>query len=190
MKTLVRFALIVAACYLLSQNIYAQKKQIEVKEISNRYHKIAFIISHSHIPVRNDVTGEKKTFIAASLGLNYEFWFNGKWAIGFHNDITMQSIHVNDEASGKTIERELPVLSSLVAAYKPWKHWSFFTGPGYEFEKNEGSPVLKTGAEYSIELPTKWEVGLGIDYDIKVPGYNSWLVGFGISRRFGAGGKE
>jgi hypothetical protein len=57
-------------------------------------------------------------------------------------------------------------------------------GPGIEFEKNENFGVIKTGVEYSIEIPKNWEIGFGIEYDWKLRGYSSWLAGIGISKIF------
>jgi hypothetical protein len=160
-------------------------KAQESKEAEDKlHHRISLIISHAHIPAANEANGSKRIFVAASLGANYELWFNSHWAVGLHNDITMQSFNIERKATKEIVAREFPVLSTLVAIYKPGKHWSFFAGPGREFEKNESFNVVKTGIEYGIELPKTWEVGFGAEYDVKINGYNSFLIGIGISKNF------
>lgn len=166
-----------------SQTIRAQQK--EEKEAEDKlHHRVSLIISHAHIPAGNEVNGSKRVFIAASLGVNYELWFNQHWAVGLHNDITMQSFNVERKNTDEVIAREFPVLTTLVGIYKPAKHWSFFAGPGREFEKNESFNVIKTGIEYGIELPKTWEIGFGLEYDVKIKGYNTVLIGIGISKNF------
>ena len=165
-------------------------KNLQAQETNQReaedklHHRVSLVISHAHIPAANEVNGSKHIFIAASIGVNYELWFNSHWAIGLHNDITMQSFNVEKKSDDEVIAREFPVLSTIVAVYKPGKHWNFFAGPGREFEKNESFNVIKTGIEYGIELPKTWEIGFGLDYDIKINGYNTWLIGIGISKNF------
>ncbi|MGE5108858.1 MAG: hypothetical protein ACM3H8_15045 [Sphingobacteriales bacterium] len=96
----------------------------------------------------------------------------------------MESFNVETKPGGAILKREFLLVSALVALYKPAKHWSFFTGPGIEFGKNENFTVIKTGVEYEIELPKTREIGFGLDYDFKLKGYNSWLIGIGISKIF------
>lgn len=162
-------------------NLKAQESKAETDKL---HHRVSLIISHAHIPAANEVNGTKRVFVAASLGFNYELWFNSRWAVGLHNDIAMQSFNVERKQTAEVIAREYPILTTLVAVYKPAKHWSFFAGPGREFEKNESFNVIKTGIEYGIELPGTWEIGFGVEYDVKINGYNSVLVGIGISKIF------
>ncbi len=184
MKTIRRFFFLLTTLIFFSESIFAQEKEPGSPVENALHHRVSFIISHSYLPVKNESTGEKKTFTAASLGLNYELWFNSSWAIGLHNDITMESFRAEDKGDGNIAEKEFPVLTSVVAMYKPWKHWSIFAGPGKEFEKSENFFLVKTGIEYGVELPKEWEIGFGVDYDIKINGYNSWLIGIGISKIF------
>lgn len=64
----------------------------------------------------------KKTFIAASLGINYELWFNYNLAVGLHNDLLMESFNVETKPGGAILKREFLLVSTLVALYKPAKH--------------------------------------------------------------------
>jgi hypothetical protein len=148
------------------------------------HQRVSIVISHSHIPAANSVNGDKRMFVAASLGVNYEVWLNRRWGVGLHNDITMQSFNIEKRSGEEIVSRDFPVLATLAMVYKPFNHWIFLAGPGIEFEKNENFRVIKTGVEYSIEIPKKWEIGFGIEYDRKLRGYSSWLAGIGISKIF------
>ena len=130
------------------------------------------------------MNGTKRTFIAATIGLNYDLWFNEKWAVGLHNDFTTTSFNIEETEKGEIVAREYPLLTSLVVIYKPFKHWSLLAGPGKEFEKNKNFNVVKTGIEYGVELKKEWEVSFGFEYDKKFKGYSSWLMGIGISKIF------
>ncbi|MBD0283963.1 MAG: hypothetical protein ICV51_04205 [Flavisolibacter sp.] len=166
----------------IALNTHAQEN--ETSPESSLHHRVSLIFSHTHIPAVNKEGGDKKTFIVASLGVNYELWLNRKWAVGLHNDLLMQSFNIENKPDGAIIKREFPVVTALVGVYKPWRHWTFFGGPAKEFEKNETFTVIKTGVEYGVQLPKTWEVAVGVDYDTKIRGYDSWLVGIGIGKNF------
>lgn len=172
---------IIACCI---QQMQAQEIEKEGNRENELHHRFSFAIAHSYIPAANEANGEKTIFITPTLGLNYELWFNEKWAVGLHNDFIMQSFNIENADNKPAIKREFPVLTALVGIFKPCKHVAIFAGPGKEFEKNENFSVVKTGVEYGVELPKNFEVGFGLEYDTKINGYNSWLVGISISKNF------
>lgn len=177
-----------AALYLIHTVMFVFIFQIsfaqeEAKE-NSLHQRVSFIISHTHIPASTENSGGKKTFIAASIGANYELWFNSRWAVGLHTDLTMQSFTIEAKADEAFVKKEFPLLTSLVAVYKPARHWIFFAGPGKEFENEENLNVIKTGVEYGIAIPKNWEISFGADYDFRINAYNTWLIGIGISKVF------
>lgn len=177
--TLVTAAIFCCYCQLAAQGI----NKVENQE-NTLHHRVALVMAHSYIPAANEVNGETTIFIAPTIGFNYELWLNEKWAVGLHNDFIIQSFNIENENSKPHIKREYPILSALVAVYKPGNHWTFFGGPGKEFEKNENFNVIKTGLEYGVALPGSFEVSFGLEYDTKIKGYDSWLAGIGISKNF------
>lgn len=182
MKNICKQLLTAAFILFCSQQSAAQETKRENEEINKLHHRISLIVSHSHIPAANGLNGEKNVFMTPTLGLNYELWFNKKWAVGIHNDFIMTSFNIEEDNGKPSIKREFPILSAIVGVYKPGKHFSFFAGPGIEFEKNENFKVIKTGIEYGVELPQSFEVGFGFEFDAKINGYSSWLAGIGISK--------
>ena len=184
MKHVVFKSLLMIASTCLIASAYSQECQVKANKENSPNQRVALILSHTHIPAVNEYTGEKKSFVAASIGANYEFWFNSQWAVGLHNDLVMQSFNVEQKTNGAVTKREYPLLTTLVGIYKPWEHWSIFAGTGKEFEKHENLTVIKTGIEYGVPLPKNFEAGLGVEYDVKIEGNDSWLVGIGVSKSF------
>ncbi|MDX2046860.1 MAG: hypothetical protein SFU87_08740 [Chitinophagaceae bacterium] len=176
--------LLIATSVCLCSKINAQSNEKDKENENPLHHRVSVVFSQSHIPAANETNVKKQIFIAPVLGVNYELWFNRKWAVGLHNDFTMETFNVKKSSGSEIIERDYPVLITLVALYKPVKHWSFFAGPGKEFEKNESFHVIKTGIEYGITILKTWEIGFGFEYDIKLKGYSTWQAGIGFSKNF------
>jgi hypothetical protein len=155
------------------------------KEKEERYrHRITVMMANSHIPNMKGIEGQSKFSIVPTWGLDYDFWFNGKWAIGLHNDLVLQQYKIIKEEDQTEVERSYPLGTCIVGIYHPFKHIAFVTGIGKEFEKHENFGMWKIGAEYGFELPKAWELSLNLQYDNKFNAYDSWLFGLGVSKRF------
>lgn len=86
------------------------------------------------------------------------------------------------EKEGKVIERSRPFASVATALFKPDKHLTYIVGMGGEFSKEENFALTRLGIESGWEMKNNWEFNISLLYDIKWNGYNSWLIGFGISK--------
>lgn len=180
MNRRLRKVIVMAFCFCIHY-VHAQENNSAEE---NLHHRLSLGISHTYTTVSNETTNEKHHFVAATIGLNYELWFNKKWALASYNDISMQSFTIEQKPEGEDVSREYPLLITLVGIYKPGNHWLFFAGPGKEFELEKNYAVIKTGIEYGVHLSKNWEIGFGSDYDIKIDGYNSWLFGISVSKIF------
>ncbi len=147
------------------------------------HHKVSLIISHTHIPKGNSSAQNETFLIVPSWGLNYEYWINHKWAIGMHNDMEISTYVIIDE-HGSEIERERPIISTIVGIYKPNKLINLIAGFGREFEANENFWVLRFGIDLEFEMHNGWELAPSLVYDIKETIYDSWTIGLGIGKRF------
>ncbi|MEO6229070.1 MAG: hypothetical protein ABJB11_07205 [Ferruginibacter sp.] len=185
MKTFYYNSCLVFVSGLFANTLYAQEPALAEREMNKAHHRISIFVAHPLIPATNEAGDVKKNFIVSTIGLNYDWWQSNKWTIGLHNDFIIQSFTYENSNNKQTVERVYPLLSTLVAVYKPGRHITVFTGPGREFEKHETFTVIKSGIEYGIELSKQWEVATGLEYDVKINGYNSWLPGIGFSRSFG-----
>lgn len=158
----------------------AEKKEGE--EQNAPHHRITFMMMNAHLPNVVEIGGSDKNFLVPAYGFDYDYWFNGKWGVGLHNDVILQQYTVEKTGGDKEIVRQFPVSISVVALFKPLKHWVFVTGLGMEFEKNENIGLLDLGIEYGWELPKNWELSLNMKYENKFNAYNSYLFGIGISK--------
>ena len=68
--------------------------------------------------------------------------------------------------------------------FKPHHRWKILGGYGVEMEKNENFQLIRIGAEYGIELPKNWELGFTFEYDFKINGYYTLLLGIGFTKKF------
>ena len=161
--------------------VNAQEKE-EEKEFAEKKHSVALVISHTQM--NEGIEGGKKEWISLpSWGIDYNYELCEKWAVGLHNDIIMESFIV-EHNDGTEIERSSPFASTVVALYKPGKHFSFVLGAGGEFSKEENLFLIKAGIEYGYRFHDDWELIANITNDLKVDAYNSWAIGFGIARKF------
>ena len=154
----------------------------EGKEKEEKYrHRFTIMMANSHIPnIENE--SQNKFSIVPAWGFDYDFWFNKKWAIGLHNDLILQQFKIKKEEDHTIVERSYPIGMCAVAIFKPFKHVSFISGIGKEFEKHESFGMWKLGVEYGFELPKAFELSLNLQYDNKFNTYDSWLFGIGISK--------
>ncbi|MDH3710179.1 MAG: porin family protein [Cyclobacteriaceae bacterium] len=148
-----------------------------------KHHKISLVIGHTHIPAGNPDEGRVGTVIAPSWGIDYEYWFNHKWAVGLHTDLEMISYVIDNEERSE-LERERPFIISVVGLFKPINSLVVYVGPGIELEKNENFMVYRFGVEYEFEMGKHWELSPGIFYDSKEGIYDSWSVGLAVGKRF------
>ena len=162
----------------------AQEKEQDKEKEEKYRHRITMMMANSHIPNMDGVAGQNKFSLVPTWGFDYDFWFNGKWAIGLHNDLVLQQYKIIKEEDHTEVERSYPIGTCIVGIYEPIQHLSFVTGIGKEFEKHETFSMWKIGAEYGFELSKAWELSLNLQYDIKFNAYDSWLFGLGISKRF------
>ena len=160
----------------------------DVGEEKPSHHQLALVISHAHIPQGIVGTTEKQWLVLGSWGIDYNYWFNDKWAIGLHTDMVLENYKVQqtgEDGVEGVLERTFPVSGALMAVFKPGEHIAMMVGTGGEYSKEETLYLIRAGAEYGWELPDSWELALSLMYDMKVDTYNSWVLGLGVSKRFG-----
>ena len=183
-RTILLFGLVIAyPC--LSQHLEEETDhQEEAEHHSFKHHKLALIISHTHVPKGIHSADNQSTLIIPSWGFNYEYWFNPKWALGLHNDMEI-STYIIDEGESSELERERPLIISLVGIYKPIHHLILLVGGGREFENNENFWIIRMGIEYEFELNNHWDLAPSLVFDLKEDVYDSWTLGITVGKRFG-----
>ena len=181
-----RLFLILPFLFFLSYlTVSGQENENSAKEETKGRHRLTLLMANSHVPSASEVDGDKKILLIPAWGLNYDYWFNEKWALGLHSEIFLQQFKIEEYSNSTTIERSYPVAVSLVGLFKPTKHWTFLLGGGREFEEHESFYLVCLGTEYGIELPDNWEININLIYDNKIDAYDSWMFGVGFSKILG-----
>ncbi len=156
----------------------------EAAEEFTRHSSIGVVLGHAHVFEGRNAEGDKVVLSLPSWGIDYNYYFCPKWAIGLHTDIITETFLVKGHG-GEELERSIPIAPALMGMYKAGKHWSFLLGAGGEFAKEANYFLNRLGVEYGAEIHNGWEVSGSLGYDIKWNAYDSWLIGIGISKSFG-----
>ena len=180
LSLLFTFILIIVFCTTKS---YGQHYEEAVEKFTP-HSGIGIVLSHAHVFNGRDAEGKKIVLSLPSWGIDYNYYFSPKWAVGLHTDIIAETFVVGGE-HGEKIERSVPVAPAILGIYKPCKHWSFLLGAGEEFAKEGNYFLNRLGLEYGAEIHNGWEVSGSIGYDIKWNAYDTWVLGIGISKSFG-----
>ena len=169
------FCFLCYACFGL-QNLIAQEEHE-----FHPHHSLGLIISHTQISQGIQEDGKRKWLSLPSWGINYNYVFHSKWAIGLHNDIIVEDFVV-ESASRETeaLERSYPIASAVVVSFKPGKHFSFLLGSGGEFAENHNFFLLRAGFEYGLHINNRLELVANLVNDLKIKAYNSWAIGLGV----------
>jgi hypothetical protein len=161
--------------------IISKGQEVEVEEF--KHNRASIVLGHTHIPKGVPAVPDGGSVIVASWGLNYEYWFNRKWAIGLHNDMEIAT-YIIEDANGNIIERSRPIIVSLVGVYNVWQGLEIIAGLGREFEEHENYWVYRFGLEYEIEIGNNWDLAPALVFDAKENLYDSWTIGIVIGKRF------
>lgn len=160
---------------------FAQEKS-EKEEGNKGFHQFSFMLSHSNIG-EGIVNGSKKRISAPSLGFDYNYWFQNKWAVGLHTDLITESFKIEDNG-GAILDRSTPFAIVPALSFKPKNHSVFSLGMGKEFAKEGNFTITRFGYEYAFELPKKFELSFAFNYDKKWEAYDIWSVGIIVSKFF------
>jgi hypothetical protein len=175
---------------IMAQEVENKDNKPHGEHVFKPHSTLGVVISHAHLFSGVDENGNKKALSLSSWGLDYTFHLSSKWAVGLHTDIILESYKVEKHQGDQAIERSYPISPAIVGIYKPNHHWNFLVGAGAEFAKEENFFLTRFGVEYGVEIRNGWEVFGSLAYDIKWDGYDSWLIGLGISKAFGSAHKH
>lgn len=166
---------------LAATSMAQEKKHDDFKP----HHMLGLVISHTQISQGVQSNGNNKWLSLPSWGINYNFKFSPKWAVGLHTDIVVEDFAVEEHlksSSDEILERSYPVASAVMLSYKPGKHFSYLFGSGGEFAHTGNFFLFRVGLEYGCHLSKDWELNANVTNDLKINAYNSWAIGLGVSR--------
>lgn len=150
-------------------------------------YKITMALGHAHIH-EGVQDGSEKWLMMPSWAFNADYVIDRHWALGLHNDLILEDFtveeHLNDEEH-TLLERSRPFATKIVGTYKPGAHLGLMLGVGDEITKEENLFLSTVGVDYGIHLNGGWEVVGELTYDVKWKSYDTWVLGFGISKFIG-----
>ena len=169
----------------VSTSLFAQDRHLQSSPSTLKRHKLGVMIGNALIHgVHNTKTGKEQYVIAPTIGLDYEYWFNNRWAIGTYNEIAHIDIEVINEDHEESIKRENAMLFSAVAVFEPFHNFGIFAGSGIETDPNHTFWIRYLGCEYAIVRHNNWDVSIAAGY-VNKDLYDAFTFGVVIGRRFG-----
>jgi hypothetical protein len=173
-----KISLLIFGLYLIRFSVLGQETENEEGE--NHVPKIrgALMMANSHVP--NAFEGDKRVAVIPAWGLDLDYFFHPRWSVAFQADMKLQSFEV--EREGAFLERSYPFSGAFVLHFHTKRHWSFYVGPGYEFEKSENLGFIRIGTEYGFEISEQFEIALNLAYENKQDVYNAWTFGIAFNK--------
>ncbi len=163
----------------------AQEEMEEKEEAElTRKHSLAVALGHIHV-AKGFKDGNKQWLALPSWALDYTYRFNPRWSAGLQNEIIVTDFEVESgEGEGLVITRTSPFASIAVVGYRPLENLTVFAGAGGEFAKEENFAMIRFGVEPSWEIGERLELLASGVYDIKINGYDSFGITFGVAYAF------
>jgi hypothetical protein len=189
MRTLLSTPLIpmLLVMFIAPHALRAQHDEV-VATVDQPRHEVSLLLAHTFVSEGLNAEGKLTVLGLPSWGLNYNFWLSPHWAVGLHTDIISEVFVVKenlDHGDGEPeVERSFPVAPALMTTYRPHEHWAFMLGAGAEFAKEGNLFLMRAGTEYTIHLSGAWETSGSLAYDFRTNAYDSWTLGFGVTRTF------
>ena len=143
-------------------------------------HRLSFGLGHTHIS-EGKINDKTEWLTLASFSLNYDYWLSDRFGIGLQSDLVLEEFFI-ESAEGDEIERSYPLTFIPVGIYKIGKHFGLIGGIGLEVTKADNLGLTRLGFEYGFHVPKNWEISLEAVWDVKWDYYDSWLMGFTISK--------
>ena len=141
------------------------------------------MISHTHIPKGVESVNGSGAVIVPSWAISYSYLINQRWAVALHADMEIATYIIEDD-NGEHLERNRPIIISMIGAYNPWAGMQLILGFGREFEEHQNFWVYRFGLEYEIEIGHHWDIVPALIFDVKENLYDSWTLGLGVGKRF------
>ncbi len=147
-----------------------------------KHHRLAAFVGAAHVP-SGETKEEGNAVWVPTLGLDYEYWFSHKFAVGLYNDVELGEYIINTEER-EDLNRHYAFITAAVGVWEPVRRLAFYAGPGIEIEDHENFFVIKVGTEYGFPLPNWWDLAVSLTYDWKDV-YGAWSLGVSAGKRFG-----
>lgn len=167
------FSLALVICFNFTSQAQEEASKVHQPKIRG-----AVMMANSHVP--KSTNGDKKVAVIPTWGFDVDYFFHPRWSVALQGDIKLQSFEIEHE--GVILEKSYPVEFAGVIHYNALRHWSFYAGPGYEFEKTENLSLVRHVTEYSFESTEIFEIALNFAYENKQEVYDAWTFGIAYNK--------
>lgn len=180
MKKIFLFTIICILSYSAKSQDIADDIESETEPL--KHHRISLIIGHGHVFGAETTSGGNIVTIP-TWGIDYSYWINHNFGVGLKSDIEIIN-YVVENSEEEFIERNNPVIVSIIFLYHTRRGWNFLTGPGIEFEEHENLFIYRVGAGYEFHFANHWDFAPEIIFDIKEGYIGSFTWGIGVGKSF------
>lgn len=146
------------------------------------HHEIDAFIGNAHIP-NATLENSTATVILPNVGLNYKYWFDERFAIGWYNNLVARTFTINSDTN-QEVEKKYPFATTIVGVFRPWKKLGFFAGPGLLIDNTGSQFVVRLGLEYGFALSNDWYITPRFMFDSIGGEIESYTLGIAIGRNF------
>lgn len=154
-----------------------------------RGYRVTVALGHAHVHEGIE-EGNKKWLMMPSWAFNADYVVNKHWSFGLHNDLILEDFAVEEHLNNEehtVLERSRPLATKIVGTYKPGTHLGVMLGVGDEITKHENLFLSTIGIDYGLHMKGGWELVGELTYDVKWKSYDTWVLGFGVSKFIGSG---
>ena len=166
--------------FLLINIVLIGQNQDETKPAHQPKIRGAIMMANSHVP--KAIEGSINGVIIPTWGFDIDYFFHPRWSLALQSDIKLQSFEVED--NNVLLKRTNPIALIPVIHMHVVRHWSFYTGIGYELETHKNLLLWRLGTEYSFEISENFEIALNLMYENKQEVYDTWTFGIAFNKRF------
>jgi hypothetical protein len=156
---------------------------IHAQEENNKRHSLGVMISHATVLTEIAIDGEQRIFWVPTWGILYDFEVSERFALGIHADIFLQSFKI-EEKDGEIITRDYPIAVAMVGNYNIFNRLWLSLGGGIELERERNLGLVTVGLEYVVPIQEQWKLTPSLSFDAKIDGYQNWILGLAVARRF------
>jgi hypothetical protein len=150
------------------------------------YHEVSLNLAHARISHVLNANNEPRTTVLGAWGIDYHYWLKQAFCLG------VQSVWIADDFKVKArlgkepetiLRRNHPLSTCVSLGYSPVKGFSMFVGSGTEYAPEEPLYVSTFTARYTYAMASGFRVGLDLMYSLKWNHYDTWLLGFLVSKK-------
>ena len=172
-----RIAALVTALAVATGPLAAQER---VEEEVFKRHRVGLLAGITWVPRGFQV--ETSSIFAPTIGLDYDYSFAERFAVGVYTDFQLSSYFVETN-EGQDVERENAFIAAVVGVFEVVSWLEFYAGPGIELEKHANYWMVRVGTSIAPTFGGVRGGSLEVYFDAKEE-YVSLGISLKVAGRF------